>query len=100
MIHNGDIGDIVGFQGGFYGQKQAGEWRLNRALAGGGSLLDLGIYPLNAIRWLCGEEPNDFRAMVSTMEKGPRFAAGRADRRVGDEVPFRHPRPIAAPPTA
>lgn len=74
MIHDGDIGDLVGFQGGFYGQKRAGEWRLNRALAGGGSLLDLGIYPLNAIRWLCAEEPNDFRAMVSTMEKGPRFA--------------------------
>ncbi len=74
MIHNGDIGDIIGFQGGFYGQKQAGEWRLDRALAGGGSLLDLGIYPLNAIRWICGEEPNDFRAIVSTMEKGPRFA--------------------------
>ena len=74
MIHNGDIGDIVAFQGGFYGQKQAGEWRLNRALAGGGSLVDLGIYPLNAIRWICGEEPSDFHAMVSTMEKGPRFA--------------------------
>jgi predicted dehydrogenase len=74
IIHNGDIGDLVGFQGGFYGQKQTGEWRLNRALAGGGSLLDLGIYPLNAIRWICAEEPSDFRAMVSTMEKGPRFA--------------------------
>lgn len=74
MLREGDIGDVVGFQGGFYGQKKTGEWRLNRALAGGGSLLDLGIYPLNAIRWLCAEEPSDFRAMVSTMEKGPRFA--------------------------
>ncbi len=74
MIHNGDIGDIIGFQGGFYGQKKAGEWRLNRALAGGGSLLDLGIYPLNAIRWLCGEEPNDFRAMSRLWRNGPRFA--------------------------
>lgn len=74
MLRNGDIGDIIGFQGGFYGQKREGEWRLNRALAGGGSLLDLGIYPLNAIRWLCAEEPTDFRAMVSTMEKGQRFA--------------------------
>jgi predicted dehydrogenase len=74
MLQDGEIGDVIGFQGGFYGQKKTGEWRLNRALAGGGSLLDLGIYPLNAIRWLCAEEPAEFRAMVSTMEKGPRFA--------------------------
>ncbi|HEX4156080.1 MAG TPA: Gfo/Idh/MocA family oxidoreductase [Acidobacteriaceae bacterium] len=74
MVRSGQLGEIQTVLGGFYGQKKAGEWRLNRALAGGGSLLDLGIYPLNAARWIVGEEPTDFRAFVSTREKGPRFA--------------------------
>jgi predicted dehydrogenase len=73
LARSGAIGEINGFQGGFYGQKQLGEWRLNKKLAGGGSLMDLGIYPMNAIRWIAGEEPADFRAFVSTTERGPRF---------------------------
>ncbi len=57
LARSGAIGDIQGFQGGFYGVRQPGEWRLNRALSGGGSLLDLGIYPLNTIRWIAGRRP-------------------------------------------
>ena len=74
LARNGAIGDIQGFQGGFYGQRQAGEWRTDKALAGGGSLFDLGIYPLNAIRWITGEEPSDFTAQTATRIPGPRFA--------------------------
>jgi predicted dehydrogenase len=33
------------------------QWRLNRELAGGGSLMDIGIYCLQAARYLSGEEP-------------------------------------------
>src|SRR5450631_4392646 len=44
IIADGKIGQLQSFNGGFYGQEPAGEWRLNRKLAGGGSLLDLGIY--------------------------------------------------------
>jgi len=73
MARSGAIGEIQGFQGGFYGPKYKG-WRLNRKLAGGGSLLDLGIYPLNAIRWISGEEPASFSAQVATKLPGPRFA--------------------------
>ncbi len=32
-------------------------WRLNRKLAGGGPLMDVGIYALQATRYLTGEEP-------------------------------------------
>jgi predicted dehydrogenase len=32
-------------------------WRLRRALAGGGPLMDVGIYALQATRYLTGEEP-------------------------------------------
>jgi len=35
----------------------AGVWRLKRALAGGGPLMDVGIYALQATRYLTGEEP-------------------------------------------
>jgi len=33
------------------------QWRLNRALSGGGPLMDVGIYALQATRYLTGEEP-------------------------------------------
>ncbi|MGA8937999.1 MAG: Gfo/Idh/MocA family oxidoreductase [Acidobacteriaceae bacterium] len=74
LARSGAIGEIQGFQGGFYGPKLDG-WRLNRKLAGGGSLLDLGIYPLNTIRWISGEEPVSYSAQVATKIPGPRFAS-------------------------
>lgn len=75
LARSGAIGEIQGFQGGFYGPKREGEWRLDRKLAGGGSLFDLGIYPLNAIRWIASEEPTRFAAQVATKLRGPRFAS-------------------------
>jgi predicted dehydrogenase len=33
------------------------QWRLKKALAGGGSMMDIGIYALNASRYATGEEP-------------------------------------------
>jgi len=38
------------------------------------SLMDLGIYPLNAIRHITGEEPTDFTAVVATRDHSGRFA--------------------------
>ena len=73
MVQGGDIGEVQGFHGSFVNQQAKGTWRLNRALGGGGSLLDLGIYPLNAIRHITREEPRDFTAVVSTIEKSGRF---------------------------
>jgi len=49
------------------------QWRLNRQLAGGGSLMDIGIYALNASRYLSGEEPTEVNAMVHTTPNDPRF---------------------------
>jgi predicted dehydrogenase len=39
----------------FAGQK--GEWRLNKKLAGGGPLMNLGVYCVQAGRYITGEEP-------------------------------------------
>ena len=33
------------------------QWRLKRALSGGGSMLDVGVYALQAARYIAGEEP-------------------------------------------
>ncbi|MFL6620479.1 MAG: Gfo/Idh/MocA family protein [Povalibacter sp.] len=39
------------------------QWRLNKALSGGGALMDVGIYCLQATRYLSGEEPVQVSAM-------------------------------------
>jgi predicted dehydrogenase len=49
------------------------QWRLNKQLAGGGSLMDIGIYALNASRYLTGEEPAEVNAMIRSTASDPRF---------------------------
>ncbi|MGU3316876.1 Gfo/Idh/MocA family protein [Sphingomonas sp. M6A6_1c] len=48
-------------------------WRLKRALAGGGSLMDMGVYSLQAARYMTGEEPIAVTARESTDRRDPRF---------------------------
>ena len=52
----------------------ADQWRLDKALAGGGSLVDIGIYSLQAARYMTGEEPVAVAAQISTPADDPRFA--------------------------
>jgi len=47
--------------------------RLNKTLAGGGSLMDIGIYSLQAARYLTGEEPIEINAMMYTTPGDVRF---------------------------
>ena len=58
MRKNGEFGKILFFQGlcGF-AIGDPGQWRLNKKLAGGGSLMDIGIYAINGSRYMTGEEP-------------------------------------------
>lgn len=69
LIRSGALGELQSFTGASYGMTNKQQWRLERALAGGGSLFDLGIYPLNTIRWLTGEEPTEFRALLATRDR-------------------------------
>ena len=73
IVKSGKLGQVESFQGSFVGQMRAGEWRLTKKLGGGGALLDLGIYPLNAIRHITGEEPAEFTAVISTRDRSGRF---------------------------
>jgi predicted dehydrogenase len=74
IIKSGKIGNLQSFQGGFVSRQRAASWRLSRKLCGGGSLMDLGIYPLNAIRQITGEEPVDFTAIVAARDTGGLYA--------------------------
>ncbi len=44
------------------------QWRLDKALAGGGSLMDIGIYALQAARYISGEEPISVNAVSTTTD--------------------------------
>jgi len=54
----GEFGKTLFFQG-LAGFKigDPTQWRLDRKLAGGGSLMDIGIYAVNGSRYMLGEEP-------------------------------------------
>ena len=49
------------------------QWRLKKDLAGGGSLMDIGIYALQAARYLSGEEPKEVNAMMYSTPGDVRF---------------------------
>jgi len=74
IIQSGQFGQLESLHGGFFGQQRPGAWRLTKAFGGGGALLDLGIYPLNAIRHITGEEPTNFTAVIATRERSGRFS--------------------------
>ena len=44
------------------------QWRLNAALSGGGPLMDVGIYSLQATRFLTGEEPIEVSAITTVTD--------------------------------
>lgn len=50
-----------------------GQWRQIKAMAGGGSLPDVGVYCFNAFRYLTGEEPVAVTGLVTRPEGDPRF---------------------------
>jgi predicted dehydrogenase len=45
---------------------KAKSWQLNPKLAGGGSLMDIGIYCVNTMRWVAGSNPTDATASCWT----------------------------------
>ncbi len=58
MRKEGELGKIMFFQGlcGFRIGDPT-QWRLNKKLSGGGSMMDIGIYAINGSRYMVGEEP-------------------------------------------
>lgn len=50
------------------------QWRLKASLAGGGALPDIGLYCLNGVRALLGEEPVEVFATIVNPDGDPRYA--------------------------
>lgn len=74
LIQNGDLGQIklihsVNVQL----ETDPDQWRLKDKLAGGGSLLDVGLYCLNTIRFLLAEEPSSVYAQTFSTPDDERF---------------------------
>ena len=77
MIKKGEIGKLR-FLTSDHGrllkpEQPEDNWRADKQLAGGGSLMDIGIYSLNAMRYLTGEEPVEINAMIHSDPQDPRF---------------------------
>ncbi len=73
MIRDGTLGSIQAIESANGFSEHLGEWRLNRKMAGGGPLMDVGIYSLNACRYLTGEEPEHIEGYCSVIDKDGRF---------------------------
>ncbi|WP_246045708.1 Gfo/Idh/MocA family protein [Halorussus ruber] len=101
MVRDGVLGDPVQFHGGFTGhileEGSADQWRLDPDLSGGGALMDVGVYPLNAARFLLDAEPT--AAQAATSSPDPEFSG--VDEHVAFQLEFpRARRPPARRVTA
>jgi predicted dehydrogenase len=73
IVQAGALGMVQSFRGSML-QSQVYGWRQTKQYGGGGPMMDLGIYPLNGIRYLAQEEPTEFTAVLATRDKDdPRF---------------------------
>ena len=70
LVRNGALGDAAGLRiTAGYGFPLLPGWRTEPHLAGGGSLFDVGIYPLNAARYLLGEDPDGVMSAFATTDR-------------------------------
>ena len=83
LIRSGELGTLKSITAeNCQAQGGPGQWRLHKKLSGGGALPDIGLYCLNASRYLTGEEPIEVRASVYSTPNDPRF------REVEESVSF------------
>ena len=74
MVRKGQLGKLRSILAtNTQNQGDPGQWRQKLALAGGGCLPDVGIYCLNAARFLSGEEPVEVSGMIFQPKDDPRF---------------------------
>lgn len=73
LLRGGYVGNILNLQAAFGFNIKPGEWRLNKKMAGGGPLVDVGVYCIQACRYLSGEEPAEVQAYSSVVDHDGRF---------------------------
>ncbi len=74
MVKSGKLGDVKSFVAtNAQDQGDPTQWRQNLKMAGGGCLPDVGVYCLNAARFLTGQEPEEVTAFTTQPKGDPRF---------------------------
>lgn len=73
LVRDGKLGKIETIDSAFGFNIGPGEWRLSKAMAGGGPMMDVGIYCLNVSRLLTGEEPVSVKGYSSVVDQDGRF---------------------------
>lgn len=70
---SGELGKLTSLRSDHGFNIPSGLWRTQKALSGGGSMMDIGIYSLNALRYLSGEEPALVSATITNPPNDDRF---------------------------
>jgi xylose dehydrogenase (NAD/NADP) len=88
FISEGGVGDPLQLHGGFAfdvmgGSRGPDQWRLDDDLAGGGALMDVGVYPLNTARHLIDADPV---AVTATMRGEDAFE--EVDEQIAFQLEF------------
>jgi predicted dehydrogenase len=73
LIREGRLGKIQAIESANGFNIARNEWRYTRKLGGGGPMMDMGIYSLNACRFLTGEEPSETHGVSSVIDHDGRF---------------------------
>jgi predicted dehydrogenase len=73
LIREGALGAVQSIVSANGFNIRPGEWRYDGKLGGGGPLMDVGIYSLNACRYLTGEEPVELKGYASVLDRDGRF---------------------------
>jgi predicted dehydrogenase len=74
LAQDGTLGEVKAIQGFFSYYNEDADNIRNKAEYGGGSLWDIGCYPINTSRFIFGEEPVRVMALLET---DPRFSVDR-----------------------
>jgi len=73
MCRSGELGKLKSIHSEHGFNMPDGTWRTQKVLAGGGSMMDIGIYSLQALRYLSGEEPHEVSAKITNPPGDNRF---------------------------
>jgi xylose dehydrogenase (NAD/NADP) len=94
VIQDGVVGDPVYAVGDYsftllLEEGDEDQWRLNPAMAGGGPMMDIGVYPLNTLRYLLGADPVSVSA--TTMHRDERFDVDGVEETISFQLTFPGP---------
>ena len=90
MVRDKELGKpkVILCEAGF-NTRNPDQWRLKKKEGGGGSMMDIGIYAVNAARYLSGEEPTEVFGMEYSTPGRSAVRGSRGDHQLPDALPER-----------